>query len=118
MELFAVLCIETSHYVAFVKYGSADSAWLFFDSMADRDGGCHGLLMLRLLWQQTDPLVKCLSSIYLYIRLNSFCNTGKEILQESVTLKELQELINPLNDRLDLLITTQLTSMLFELLLI
>uniref|UniRef100_A0A8C6T5T3 Ubiquitin carboxyl-terminal hydrolase CYLD n=1 Tax=Neogobius melanostomus TaxID=47308 RepID=A0A8C6T5T3_9GOBI len=38
MELFAVLCIETSHYVAFVKYGNADSAWLFFDSMADRDG--------------------------------------------------------------------------------
>lgn len=38
MELFAVLCIETSHYVAFVKYGGADSAWLFFDSMADRDG--------------------------------------------------------------------------------
>ena len=38
MELFAVLCIETSHYVAFVKYGAADSAWLFFDSMADRDG--------------------------------------------------------------------------------
>lgn len=38
MELFAVLCIETSHYVAFVKYGHQDSAWLFFDSMADRDG--------------------------------------------------------------------------------
>lgn len=49
MELFAVLCIETSHYVAFVKYGSADSAWLFFDSMADRDGGCSGLLLLRVL---------------------------------------------------------------------
>ncbi|XP_043099712.1 ubiquitin carboxyl-terminal hydrolase CYLD isoform X2 [Puntigrus tetrazona] len=42
MDLFAVLCIETSHYVAFVKYGSADSAWLFFDSMADRDGGQNG----------------------------------------------------------------------------
>nr|XP_020448043.1 ubiquitin carboxyl-terminal hydrolase CYLD isoform X2 [Monopterus albus] len=42
MALFAVLCIETSHYVAFVKYGSADSAWLFFDSMADRDGGQNG----------------------------------------------------------------------------
>ncbi|XP_034042019.1 ubiquitin carboxyl-terminal hydrolase CYLD isoform X2 [Thalassophryne amazonica] len=42
MELFAVLCIETSHYVAFVKYGNADSAWLFFDSMADRDGGQNG----------------------------------------------------------------------------
>ncbi|XP_061670655.1 ubiquitin carboxyl-terminal hydrolase CYLD isoform X2 [Syngnathoides biaculeatus] len=42
MELFAVLCIETSHYVAFVKYGSAASAWVFFDSMADRDGGQNG----------------------------------------------------------------------------
>lgn len=42
MELFAVLCIETSHYVAFVKYGREDSAWLFFDSMADRDGGQNG----------------------------------------------------------------------------
>ncbi|XP_069757706.1 ubiquitin carboxyl-terminal hydrolase CYLD isoform X2 [Narcine bancroftii] len=42
MRLFAVLCIETSHYVAFVKYGPDDSAWLFFDSMADRDGGQHG----------------------------------------------------------------------------
>lgn len=42
MELFAVLCIETSHYVAFVKYGNADSSWLFFDSMADRDGGQNG----------------------------------------------------------------------------
>ncbi|XP_031670452.1 ubiquitin carboxyl-terminal hydrolase CYLD isoform X4 [Oncorhynchus kisutch] len=42
MELFAVLCIETSHYVAFVKYGYQDSAWLFFDSMADRDGGQNG----------------------------------------------------------------------------
>lgn len=41
MELFAVLCIETSHYVAFVKYGKDDSAWLFFDSMADRDGIKH-----------------------------------------------------------------------------
>ncbi|XP_041077889.1 ubiquitin carboxyl-terminal hydrolase CYLD-like isoform X2 [Polyodon spathula] len=42
MELFAVLCIETSHYVAFVKYGPGESAWLFFDSMADRDGGQNG----------------------------------------------------------------------------
>ncbi|KAK6480179.1 ubiquitin carboxyl-terminal hydrolase CYLD isoform X2 [Huso huso] len=42
MELFAVLCIETSHYVAFVKYGPGEAAWLFFDSMADRDGGQNG----------------------------------------------------------------------------
>ena len=39
MELFAVVCIETSHYVAFVKCGvQADSPWCFFDSMADRKG--------------------------------------------------------------------------------
>lgn len=39
MELFAVVCIETSHYVAFVKCGSGHEApWCFFDSMADRKG--------------------------------------------------------------------------------
>jgi ubiquitin thioesterase CYLD len=39
MELFAVVCIETSHYVAFVKCGSgSDAPWCFFDSMADRKG--------------------------------------------------------------------------------
>ncbi|XP_017299104.1 ubiquitin carboxyl-terminal hydrolase CYLD-like [Diaphorina citri] len=39
MELFAVVCIETSHYVAFVKGGSGcEAPWCFFDSMADRKG--------------------------------------------------------------------------------
>lgn len=38
MQLFAVLCIQTSHYVSFVKCGSAPHSWLFFDSMADRCG--------------------------------------------------------------------------------
>lgn len=39
MELFAVVCIETSHYVAFVKAGPGINApWCFFDSMADRKG--------------------------------------------------------------------------------
>lgn len=37
MDLFAVLCIETSHFVAFVKCGPDRQApWVFFDSMADR----------------------------------------------------------------------------------
>ncbi|XP_038551921.1 ubiquitin carboxyl-terminal hydrolase CYLD isoform X1 [Micropterus salmoides] len=39
MQLFAVLCIQTSHYVSFVKYGLNPHSWLFFDSMADRCGG-------------------------------------------------------------------------------
>ena len=39
MELFAVMCIETSHYVSFVKCGlGPDAPWCFFDSMADRKG--------------------------------------------------------------------------------
>ena len=39
MELFAVVCIETSHYVAFVKCGTRpESPWCFFDSMAHRNG--------------------------------------------------------------------------------
>ena len=38
MSLFAVLCIETSHYVAFVKCKTQQKGerWLFFDSMSDR----------------------------------------------------------------------------------
>jgi len=43
MELFAVVCIETSHYVSFVKCGSGpDAPWCFFDSMADRKGEQNG----------------------------------------------------------------------------
>lgn len=43
MELFAVVCIETSHYVAFVKCGVGHEApWCFFDSMADRKGERDG----------------------------------------------------------------------------
>ncbi|XP_054023491.1 ubiquitin carboxyl-terminal hydrolase CYLD [Dryobates pubescens] len=42
LELFAVLCIETSHYVSFVKYGPGSQHWMFFDSMADRHGDENG----------------------------------------------------------------------------
>lgn len=40
MNLFAVVCIETSHYVSFVKTGDGETApWCFFDSMSNREGG-------------------------------------------------------------------------------
>lgn len=39
LDLFAVLCIETSHYVSFIKHGPSSQDWIFFDSMADRQGG-------------------------------------------------------------------------------
>ncbi|XP_013873195.1 ubiquitin carboxyl-terminal hydrolase CYLD [Austrofundulus limnaeus] len=38
VQLFAVLCIKTSHYVSFVKYGPDPHSWFFFDCMADRFG--------------------------------------------------------------------------------
>lgn len=42
LTLFAVTCIETSHYVSFVKHGPLLTDWLFFDSMADREGKILG----------------------------------------------------------------------------
>uniref|UniRef100_A0A8K9XFN0 ubiquitinyl hydrolase 1 n=1 Tax=Oncorhynchus mykiss TaxID=8022 RepID=A0A8K9XFN0_ONCMY len=42
LELFAVLCIETSHYVSFIKHGPNSTDWIFFDSMADRHGERDG----------------------------------------------------------------------------
>ena len=40
LRLFAVLCIDTSHYVAFTSTNAHDrnAHWLFFDSMAERQG--------------------------------------------------------------------------------
>ena len=41
LDLFAVVCINTSHYVSFVKCGEGDQErWVFFDSMSDRQGLC------------------------------------------------------------------------------
>jgi len=43
MELFAVICIQTSHYVSFVRCGLTEQApWVFYDSMADRKGLTNG----------------------------------------------------------------------------
>ncbi|XP_068094231.1 ubiquitin carboxyl-terminal hydrolase CYLD-like isoform X2 [Hyperolius riggenbachi] len=48
LELFAVLSIETSHYVSFVKYGLEKGSWMFFDSMADRCGSENGYNIPRV----------------------------------------------------------------------
>jgi len=43
MELFAVVCIELSHYVSYVRCGEdGKESWLFFDSMSDRVGTENG----------------------------------------------------------------------------
>ena len=47
MELVAVVCIETSHYVSFVRCGDSPRApWCFFDSMADRKGETQGQMQI------------------------------------------------------------------------
>ncbi|XP_012826702.1 ubiquitin carboxyl-terminal hydrolase CYLD isoform X2 [Xenopus tropicalis] len=49
MQLYAVLCIETSHYVAFIRHSFHHSTqWAFFDSMADREGGENGFNIPRV----------------------------------------------------------------------
>lgn len=53
MELFAVMCIETSHYVSFIKCGlGPDAPWCFFDSMADRKGKYEKRQMFAIIMQQ------------------------------------------------------------------
>ena len=55
MELFAVVCIETSHYVTFTRCGSgADATWCFFDSMADRKGNDLCIQYNRLTDETSD----------------------------------------------------------------
>ncbi|XP_062240200.1 ubiquitin carboxyl-terminal hydrolase CYLD isoform X2 [Platichthys flesus] len=49
MSLFAVTCIETSHYVSFIRHGPLPTDWLFFDSMADREGGENGFNIPRVM---------------------------------------------------------------------
>lgn len=61
MSLFAVTCIETSHYVSFVKHGPLLTDWLFFDSMADREGE-------NLLLQLQDPNAKISKVLFLKSR--------------------------------------------------
>lgn len=49
LQLYAVLCIETSHYVAFIRMNShRRPLWAFFDSMADREGGQNGFNIPRV----------------------------------------------------------------------
>ncbi|XP_023700497.2 ubiquitin carboxyl-terminal hydrolase CYLD isoform X1 [Paramormyrops kingsleyae] len=48
LQLFAVLCIETSHYVSFVRHGPEPKDWIFFDSMADRKGDQDGFNVPRV----------------------------------------------------------------------
>lgn len=83
MELFAVICIQTSHYVAFVKSGSGHRApWLFFDSMADR----KGLQLLCHSYRMFDRLsVECGM-----IGVTILCQSEGKVLQRMLTdVKEL-----------------------------
>ena len=73
MELFAVICIETSHYVSFVKCGNDDeSRWCFFDSMADRVGRSSAILECRLMMSfSSGSLLPCVN-FFMPVRLDQF----------------------------------------------
>ena len=39
LKLISVICLKNSHYVCFTRVtGSGEDQWLFFDSMAERQG--------------------------------------------------------------------------------
>ena len=51
LQLLSVLCIETSHYVCFTRItGSGKDEWVFFDSMAERQGNDAHLTMLLVFY--------------------------------------------------------------------
>lgn len=63
MTLFAVICIETSHYVSFVKCGKEMRApWVFLDSMADRvedtDGTANNIPIVSFKHLKNNKLSK------------------------------------------------------------
>ncbi|KAM3940317.1 ubiquitin carboxyl-terminal hydrolase CYLD-like [Leptodactylus fuscus] len=69
LQLYAVLCIETSHYVAFIRMTSHNRPlWVFFDSMADREGGQNGFNI---------PCVTPCPEVTKYLEM-----TAKELQQE------------------------------------
>lgn len=79
MELFAVVCIATSHYVSFVKAGPGPNPpWCFFDSMADRIGGIGGYNIPKLV--SVNDLPKWLSE-----------GGSKELNEAAITDKQLPE---------------------------
>lgn len=77
MELFAVICIQTSHYVSFVKTGipknGKKAEWIFFDSMADRMGmSCFHLKRINLLKSSSYHIFK--GRLLLGTRISFFIN--------------------------------------------
>ena len=86
MELFAVVCIKTSHYVTFAKCGQEpDERWVFFDSMADRRGSvvclfCLFILFVLFVWFAFHACCSLASKAYIqpssvnYGKLCKLCN--------------------------------------------
>ncbi|CAI5444928.1 unnamed protein product [Caenorhabditis angaria] len=89
MNLTAILCIETSHYVAYVKTISGN--WIFFDSMADREGLSDGFNV---------PVVRDCGDLSNFLSIVGW-NRLKEA-DETGQLKSLfgKQVIDPLVDRL------------------
>jgi len=54
LKLLSVICIETSHYVCFTRVtGSETDQWVFFDSMAERQGEIYNI---RFIGSKIQPV--------------------------------------------------------------
>jgi hypothetical protein len=89
MDLFAVICIETSHFVLFVKCGTDRKApWVFFDSMADRVENPNGT-------GHNVPQVKMLPKMGVWLeQLEKDPNTVKKSMDNNTMPPELRRLLS------------------------
>lgn len=96
LKLSAVLCIETSHYVSFVNcnVNSAtpeNDRWVFFDSMADREGLSEGYNV---------PTVKQVPNLSRWLTDEGFKKLYEILSQSGWSLPPLQQDNDPLLKRL------------------
>uniref|UniRef100_A0A0N5C3H1 ubiquitinyl hydrolase 1 n=1 Tax=Strongyloides papillosus TaxID=174720 RepID=A0A0N5C3H1_STREA len=96
LKLSAVLCIETSHYVSFVNCNVNSSTpesdrWVFFDSMADREGLSEGYNV---------PTVKQVPNLSRWLTDEGFKNLYEMLSQSGWSLPILQQDTDPLLKRL------------------
>ena len=91
LQLLSVLCIETSHYVCFTRItGSGKDEWVFFDSMAERQGNDNDtdiFIALCLVQSLTDSgynlpkVTRCTDQLkkYVYGKKNISKTSSKEL---------------------------------------
>ena len=83
LNLFAVLCIEACHYIAFVKCQkqTQEHQWLFFDSMSDRVYDEQNISLVDSVDNFEEWIRKAETDVYFFKDLDERRNQGKPTSQ-------------------------------------